>query len=420
MTEPPKFLFYGDVNIGKTATIATLCELCDKEINKEPGSTKKLNKYDIEIQKDKNIVVAQIIDSPGIQNTDDFIHYLKEHSESARHTDSFLDGYYPGEKDYVHDRKLIKAIGEADILLLVVLVKQDLLPEHRDIIETARLWGKPVGALLNWTEGSEKYRDEIEEILKGEGILFIPFDANTGGFSQRKDLFEFLYTLKKYSGAKIEELNPFNRLLEELVEDWTTRRKRIAQVIVRNLDIAIKHRVRVSEKTEKAEDSAKDYFSKELKIRINLVCLELKERYKHKKLEVNIPEITPISLSLCSKLGGAGPWWKLFLKKYWEYGPISRKKAPLPYEFAKKFIDCATACFRIYASHSHGNLDEPIKEITIPTNSSIKWKPEDEKVLKSFCKSARKINRESPEKSLVEILEEKLLESLKGTDEHPS
>ena len=414
------FLLYGDVNTGKTSTIATLCETESSEISKTPGTTKEIIVHELKVG-DK--VLAKVVDSPGLVRPQKIVEWLYKEKDSPSDkplTERFLAAADFTGDDFKHEQKLVEAIKEADFLLVMVPANQELLVHDEDLIKTSHYWGKPTGILLNKTEEDPDVRDEIIKKLRGLGTPFCQFDANTAGFSHRKMLIEYMYFMSKFMGEP-NDPNSLRNLSKKIQNNWDWRRKNIAKDIIRKLTEAMTLSEKVSE-VEGEEESAKENYSKSLKDCLMALFWGIQETYNHQTLKVEAGEITALSHETTKH------WefeWsfkstaRLFRKRHKKYGPISEQSNPRPYRFAKYFIAHAIACFRICAGHPHANIKKAKGGMKIEKPHKVAglagFRKSD--ALKSFCKKPKS---EKEKNILLYEVEKALSKSLDVREEDVS
>jgi GTPase Era involved in 16S rRNA processing len=417
-------LVYGKLNQGKSAVLSTFLPDDQIAVGEESGTTKKTR--DLPPKWSRSLLMQ---DAPGLQHADEVVSDLKKTETLLASSDEITERLLQNEKyDKVGDEQdleVIKGIKKADFLLLVFNADDPLSKEDKRIIETAKLWRKPFGVVLNNGLGS---KEEAKEVFKEVEVLLAHppriFDAHTGGVNsheQRKCLLKYLIDI-----SELCEREDLSSTLKECKKDlefyWENSFQKIADTIVSGLKECMNH-TQLYEEEEDKTGKRKKYNDKLEKIR-KKVFKSIRNKLHHNKFGVILAEMDDSKEWLDWKRELELSWWSLLGKcyrKHPRFGPIfARKHGKRREEFARKFLADCIAVFRKYAKHPHAKRDGIKKEVDKNTTLEIAgfspeasddhpcfWTKEDLDKLSKFFNSKGK-----KRKDLINLLKEKLLKSL--------
>jgi hypothetical protein len=233
---PPEFVVVGRVNKGKSSIVATLAEEESVPISDEPGTTREVHSYSVEVDSD---VLFTLIDTPGFQDAPAALEEIRKHrsdaSKSGDAVRSFVETYR-SSSEFAEETKLLSPILAGGRILYVV---DGTVPYSRDYeaeMEILRWTGRPRMALVNRIGGG----NHVDEWTKALGQYFSivrEFDANRAGFEDRVRLLESFRELDPESRV------PLERAIGVLRAEQSRRRREAARVIASLLIDALSERV---------------------------------------------------------------------------------------------------------------------------------------------------------------------------------
>jgi hypothetical protein len=435
----PTCLIYGNVNEGKTSVISTWFRLDEVPIERKAGTTTKTRPYYLTLKGKRRLCAC---DSPGLQNQSEVIKWLKspERNQLEDHsiTQAFLDDPKfnkrndKGKDLFREDREIIKGIQQTDFILLVLKADKKLTPGLRKIIETAHLWQRPVGIVLNKTETDKATTKKVIADLEKTGKHFCLFDAHTSGFQKRLELTEYLLFLAKFSGYKRGLYSKsLEKCISEMKRDWELSFEEIAKVVVSALKECMEIKIKCETEDRKEEG---DEFDTKVKKIIEVTYEKIRGRLKHKILETF--EATQIEKSEKfenSELEFDFSRWT-FLGKFFRFrpaiGPIFDAEEGRRKNFVKQFIANCICFARECANHPHADRDKAKAKRSVKKEEALEvagfkarradnhpcyWTGVNYRKLSTFSETEG-----GNKDDLITTLKEKLLKSLEVTDEHLS
>lgn len=220
----PSFVVVGRVNKGKSSIVATLAEDEDVPISDEPGTTRDVRTYSVQVD---GTVLFNLIDTPGFQDAPAALEEIRRHRRDASVSDaavaSFVDTYRTS-REFAEETKLLAPILGGGRILYVV---DGTVPYSRDYeaeMEILRWTGRPRMALVNRI-GTGDFAAEWKKALGQYFSLVREFDANRAGFGDRIRLLESFRELDDDSRAALD------RAAAVLRAEHHRRRREAARVI---------------------------------------------------------------------------------------------------------------------------------------------------------------------------------------------
>jgi len=252
MSAVPVFAVVGRVNKGKSSVLATLAEDDSVRIGRRPGTTVDCREYPIRIDGE---VVLKIIDTPGFEEADRALEWLRSRETSAASRPelvaAFVSEHAEGE-DFIEERKLLRPILEGACVLYVVDGTQPYRTNYQAEMEILRWTGQPGMALINRIgEGDHgaEWRRALDQYFK----IVRDFDAHAVSFTERVRL---LRTFRELSDA---QRAPLDRAINALIGERARRRAEAAatltdlllEALTLSLDVTVRQRSELD--SERAE-----------------------------------------------------------------------------------------------------------------------------------------------------------------------
>lgn len=163
----PTFVVVGHVNKGKSSVVATLLEDPSIPIDLVPGTTSKAAVYDFRID---GQVVFRLVDTPGFQEADAALDWLKQRTEQAGERVDALHGFVSTftDSERFHDEvALLRPLLEDGPvgLLYVIDASRPYRATHEAEMEILRWSGRPGMALMNHI-GAEDFAEQWRPVLQ--------------------------------------------------------------------------------------------------------------------------------------------------------------------------------------------------------------------------------------------------------------
>lgn len=237
------FAVLGHPNEGKSSVVSTLTERDNVPISTTPGETEYNTEYIIEIDQ---VPILRFIDTPGFQVPRKTLKWLRSRSfgETAAETAAAYAKTYAGRRAFVHDERILNAVGGADGLLYVIDAAKPLGPDDLAEMEILRLLGKARMAVIN-SKGEdlayiEKWRGELNRHFNSVRR----FDAKRATFDERINLLRTLGISYQSWEKKLYGV------IGILKRDWAARLRRTAEIVCELLKNCYTKQIRIPIETE--------------------------------------------------------------------------------------------------------------------------------------------------------------------------
>jgi hypothetical protein len=224
----PVFAVVGRINEGKSSIIAALVEDDAIKIGPEPGTTKYCQSYFL---KHAGESLLEIIDTPGFQEPEAMLAWLKEHDHGIAARPETVRKFvetFAGTGRFDDECELLKPILSGAYIIYVADGSHPFRPSYEAEIEILRWTGVARLALINKIEESD-FVAEWQQVL-GQYFNFIRvFDAHGVTFAQRLELLRAMQVL---DAAMKDSLERAIQLLSLIRDDKTQQAAQIISSLI--------------------------------------------------------------------------------------------------------------------------------------------------------------------------------------------
>lgn len=307
----PSFAVIGHPNEGKSSVVSTLTEDDSVGISPYPGETVRCRTFPVIID-GKEII--RFIDTPGFQNPSEILKWFQanKHQASEVIVEDFIKAH-KGISRFKEDIELFTPLKEGAGIIYVVDGSRPLRKNDEKEMEILRLTGRPRIAIINSKEASEQYVDQWRNACR-QNFSTREFNAHNAKFIDRIHLLESLKGIDQKWQPILE------KVIKIITLEWENRNKDTAEIITDFLEQAILFKVEGTlnnkSSTELERISYEEKYTDKIEEMEKKVLQRIKNTYRHRKAEFNLPKNSVINKDL-------------FHKETWEVLGLSRLQLSL-------------------------------------------------------------------------------------------
>lgn len=192
----PCIAVVGHTNAGKTSLLRTLTRRADfGRVSDQPGSTRHAEAVTLSLG---GQVQVRFVDTPGLEDAVALQEFLEQQPGETRlqRIAAFLQGP-EARASFEQEAKVLRTLLEhADAAILVLDVREPVLPKYRAELDLLVACARPVMPVLNFVRSARTRSDEWHQLLRESGLhARAEFDAVAPLHGAEQQLYTDLATL---------------------------------------------------------------------------------------------------------------------------------------------------------------------------------------------------------------------------------
>ncbi len=206
--EPVKIAVVGHTNVGKTSLLRTLLQQTDfGVVAASPSSTREVISSGIKIA---GRPVLEFFDTPGLEaGTDLYDLFAQEFQPEYRHdgpaqVQAFLHSHHAAG-EFEQEAKVLRQLMRSDAAFYVIDVRDPVLAKFQDELTILMRCGKPLVAVLNFTDAAKAYTSEWKQALARVNLhTLVEFDTFSPPPGAEQELFNSLVAVLPSARAELD------------------------------------------------------------------------------------------------------------------------------------------------------------------------------------------------------------------------
>ena len=286
-----KIVIVGRPNDGKSSMFANFLGDDSVAVSPIPGETKQMCAREINLGE----VSVEVVDTPGLQHPETVFFKFKEYAESGRNpAAAFVEEFR--DPRFSHDAEIMKALGGADICMLVANADNFFAHTQKCLLDTFSLLGSNTVVLGLINRSDAEFIGEWKSEFQSRGIESFEFDAFKTKFKDCAMLFERIC-----ASSALRARSDLGGVLRSLKENraslWESNILAASGEILNSLKdlMEMRSEAKMSEFSLLPEERERLFadFSKSVSRFAASFRGEILRRFKYSGLRLKVPEFAP-------------------------------------------------------------------------------------------------------------------------------